>query len=501
MKRTATLLSCLLVGDGLLPGIAYSAEWQREVAVHVSSYLSDNVCLRNTDKDARAAATITPDIFVRGEGARASLYLAAAVEYNSLGDSSLECGRGAAGLGGNRKAWIPSVRYLGDLEVVDNWLTLESDAFVGRNPIDPFAAGGRDNLSGRDNTNIIYDYGVGARIEQRVFDDADMLLRYRYSQQYNDANLYGDSSEDSVEFDLGTERSGNRFTTGVAGRYSKVKYDKTDRNLAFDNTLASAEIRAALVLTSTWQINALVGEEWNEFTSIRDDVDGSYWDAGLRWTPNSRIEVAIGTGERFFGSTPRAHIRYYHKRSELTASYTRTLTFPRNLRTADIFDDPLVPDIGGDPDFGQLPGDPLTVDGQPTFIGNTPIINKRLALRYRFTGRRTTISLGAANSEQVRTEDAAEAEFSDVSLTFSRSLSPTLSGNARLSWSEREGEGSIVGRFGQRSQTWRAGVGLSRLLGNNTTLSLNYLYTKQDSEFDLNRYRENRLMLSIRHQF
>lgn len=500
MKCPATLLTCELIGAALLPGAVCGAEWQREAGVSMSAYISDNVCLRDSDKDVRGAATITPDVYLRGEGARASLYLAGAVEYNSLADSDLDCGRGPAGRG-NRQAVVPRLRYRGDLEVIDNWLTLESDAFVGRNPIDPFAAGGRDNLNARDNTNITYHYGVGALLERPVFDAADLRLRYRYSEQYNEVNVLGDSSEDRVEFDLGTERSGNRFTTGVAGRYSNVQYEASDQGPAFDNTLSSAEIRAALQFNPAWQINGLVGEEWNEFTSARDDVDGGYWDAGVRWTPNDRIEVSVGTGERFFGTTPRALVRYHHKRRELVVSYERTLTFPRNLRTAGNFDDPLVPGIGGDPNFGQLPGDPLMVDGQPTFLGNTPVINERLAMRYRFTGRRTTITFAAANSEQERTEDGGEAEFSDVSLTFSRSLSATLTGNARLSWSEREGQGGNVGPFGQRSQTWRAGVGFTRQLGNDTTVTLGYQHARQESDFVLNRYSENRVTLSIRHQF
>ena len=39
-------------------------------------------------------------------------------------------------------------------------------------------------------------------------------------------------------------------------------------------------------------------------SSFRDDIDGSFWDVGFRWTPNSRTTVDVGVGERFFGSNP-----------------------------------------------------------------------------------------------------------------------------------------------------------------------------------------------------
>ncbi len=337
-------------------------------------------------------------------------------------------------------------------------------------------------------------------MQRQLFDNTRMSLRYRYDEQFNELNLYGDSSEDQVFFDLGMIPGTSRFTAGVSGRYSKVRYDTSDTTPAFDNKLSSAEVRGSLRLTYAWHLDALGGEEWNEFTSARDDVDGTYWDAGVRWTPNPRVEVAVGTGERFFGKTPRASLRYRHKRSEVTASYARTLTLPRNLRAANTgVDGPLDPDA--DPDFGQLPGEPPVFGGEPTFIGNSPLLDERFTLRYRFAARRTTISISASDSQQTRTEDLDEARFSAAGITVSRLLSRVTTASARLSWSEREGEGRNVGPFGERSETWRLGLGLSRQLGNHTKLRLGYQHTSQRSDFSLNRYDENRVTLSISHEF
>jgi uncharacterized protein (PEP-CTERM system associated) len=504
MKPATVLLAGTLAGGVLLAQGLLAAEWQREAGISVGAYVSDNICLSDEDIKAWGAGTVTPDINIRGQGTRSTVFLEAAVEYNSLADSNLNCPSGLRLSRSNRVSLIPSLRYLGDLEVIDDWLTLESEAFVGRNPIDPFAPGGSDNFNGRNNINITYQYGAGAVIQRRIFDNADMRLRVRHSEQHNEVNLLGDSKENRGEFDFGTERGSNRFSMGVAGRYSKVMNEGRDNVPAFDNTLASAEIRATLRLSSAWQINGLTGEEWNEYTSALPEVDGTYWDAGLRWTPNERLEISVGHGERFFGVTPRMSIRYRHIRSELSASYARSLTFPRNLRAAALdLDDPFNVDSGidADPDFGQLPGDPMTAFGELTFIGTSPIINERLTLRYRFSGRRTTITVAAADSRQVRTEDLGEATFSDLGVTFSRDLSTSLAANARLSWSETEGQGGNVGIFGQNSVTWRAGFGFSRSLGSSTTMNVGYQYTRRESDFVFNQYNENRVTLSARHQF
>jgi hypothetical protein len=498
MKPATRLFCGLLLGASLVTEGLLAAEWQREAGVSLRTYYSDNICLSDDDHVERGGAMVTPNLQVNGQGDRGNLSLNAAVTYDSLADSSLECETGQRRQLTNRESVIPSLRYLGDFELIEDWLTLESDAFIGRNPIDPFAAGRIDQFNGRDNVNITYQYGAGATLQRRLFDSADMRLRVYHNEQYNRVNQIGDSSEDRGEFDLGTERSGNRLTVGVAGRYSEVTFDSNGLRPAFVNTLSSAEVRAALRLSSSWEVNALVGEDWNEFISYRSDIEGSYWDAGLRWTPNERVEVALGTGERFFGSTPRASIRYQNRRNEVTADYARSVTFPRNLRAP-----ALDPDDPFGLDFGLLPSDPLYFTGDLTFIGNTPIINERLSVRYRYSARRTGITISASDSRQLRLEDAGEADFSSLGLIVTRSLAANLTGNFRVSWNETDGRGNGAGFFGQHSEWRRAGVGVERRLGNSTTISLGYDHINADS--DDNRpffeFEENRVTLTLRYQF
>lgn len=483
---------------GLLATLpALSAEWETNAGMSVGGYYSDNICLAPNDKESKAVATARPDVSVTGRGARGNLNLQAAVEYNSLGDSDLECETGQASNLSNRKSFIPSVRFNSDYELVENWLQLDAAASARENALNPFGPPGTGN--GRDNTNIVYDYTVGALLQRRLAQAANLRLRYAYNEQFNDADIYGNSDEDRVEFDLDTLPGAGRLSAGLGGQYSKINYEATDFQPAFDNELSNAEFRLGFQVLDSLQLNGLAGEEWNEFTSQRDDIDGSYWDVGVRWTPNSRVEVNVGTGERFFGSTPRADIRYRHKRSELSASYVRSLTLPRTLRGADAsLVDPNDP-FG--PGFGELPGDLLGNEGLPTFIGNSPVLDERFELRYRFEARRSSATFSASDSQQQRADDGAKGTFRDAGVTFTRNLSSTLSVNARLRWDEREGEGGNFGGFGQNSESWLAGLGLTRQLGNDTTLTLAYQFLTQDSDFALNNYDENRITFNVRHAF
>lgn len=487
-----TLVGCTVISGVLLAQATVAAEWETGAGVAVGAYYSDNICLAPSGEQGKWVATARPDVSVQGRGARGNVSLDAAAEYNSLGNSGVECTTGQGGNVTNRESVIPSVRFASDYELIDDWLELQATAFAGRNAINPFAPGGTDGFGDRDNSNITYRYEVGAVVQRRLAQAADMRLSYTYDEQFNSVGQFGDSSEDRARFDLDTIPGSGRISAGVGANYSNVSYEESDNRSAFDNELSSAEFRSGLQLATSWQVNALVGEEWNEFTSTSDDIDGSYWDVGVRWTPNSRIEVNVGSGERFFGSTPRADIRYRHKRSELSASYARTLTFPRNLRAADNgFDDPLLP----------LPGDLGTIEGLPTFTGNSLLLDERVSMQYVFTARRSTLTLAVSESQQTRFEDDSEATFRQVSIAATRQLSNVLSANARLGWDEREGQGEGVGIFGEQSDTWRLRAGLSHRVGNDTTISINYDYITRNSGTTLNEYDENRISFSVRHGF
>lgn len=481
----------------LLSCSASAAEWERSAGISVGGYYSDNICLSNFDEQGDYVGTATPDVRLNGTGSRASLSLDARVELNTLDNLDVDCPSGGQGaqLTG-RESVIPSGRFQSELEIVENWITLDADAFAGQNPINPFAPGGEDAINGRRNTNITYRWGLGATAARQFNSTTEFYLRYNYNEQSNDAGILGDSTEDRWEGHFGMVPGTSRLTTSISGQYSEVEFEDSIQRPAFTNELSSAQVNAALQLNRQLQLNGYVGEEWNVFTSARDDIDGEFWDVGFRWTPNSRVTVDAGVGERFFGSTPRASIQYRHKRSLLQANYVRTLQFPRDLRApgAD-------PDDPFDPDLGVLPGDPVAGSGTPTFIGQSPVLNEQFTLSYSFQARRTGFSLSASDSQQTQVETLGEATFSSVQGTATRQLSTISSVNVRLRFRESEGEGGNVGFFGQSAKSWTAGVAYQRSLGVATTVSLAWQYIDQQSDFALNEFAENRLSLTIRHDF
>ncbi|MEM6484917.1 MAG: TIGR03016 family PEP-CTERM system-associated outer membrane protein [Pseudomonadota bacterium] len=478
-----------------------SAEWVTQPAVSASSYYTDNVCLAPDDEEGKFVGIFTPSIRMSGTGARARMALQAAAQYNTLGDSDIRCNN--QGFGGNlrnREAWVPRVNFAASVDAVDNWLVLDATARASQNPINPFAAGGSENLNALGNTNITYQYGAGATISRQYRNNLNYLLRYNYTEQYNSVNVgFGDSQQDLVVFDAGMIPTATRLSFRVAAQYQEVTFEEQGVLPEFTNRLARAELQSIFRLTRDWSLDAKVGEEDNVFTSQSDDVDGSYWDAGVRWTPNARISVGAGYGERFFGNAPRADVSYRHKRSLITASYLRSVQFPRNLRAGDQRD---LPDNIDPEDPSFLPGDDIGSISTPTFVGNQPILNDRFILRYLFTARRTVFSLALSESEQTVFANEREGSFRSALASVTRRLSQKSDAFLRFRWQENQQSNTLPGeQEAQGFEIYQYTAGLSRRLSPQSRAVLQYRYSDQSGNQRANSFIEQRLTLSLTYNF
>ena len=89
--KTHTLLALVgLLGGGVLAPAVAAAEWQKDAGISVGGYYTDNVCLAPRGKEDKWVGNVRPDVSIDGQGARGSLSLNAAADYNSLGDSDLD---------------------------------------------------------------------------------------------------------------------------------------------------------------------------------------------------------------------------------------------------------------------------------------------------------------------------------------------------------------------------------------------------------------------------
>lgn len=476
-------------------GPVMAAEWSNSASITPGITYTDNVCLSESDTKDEWIGTVTPAGSITGRGARANVSLSGSVEFNSLSDSDLRDLGCTGGEFGNRGQFAPDVRGSADAILVEQWLFIDAAASATQNTVTPFASGGSDPFDRTGNTNTTYDYAVSPYVQRRFGDTAELILRYTWDDQYNTSDVIQDSSQESVEASLSSVPGVARFSWGVQGSYVETKYDENDFDSQLNNQseLRSAQINVGYQLNRPWQLNGFYGREWNDFVSSQDEIDGSFWDVGFRWTPSARTIVEAGIGERFFGTNPRFLLEQRHKRYTFSAIYAKTLTYDRDIRTQSNIP-PLNPDFPPAPDLGQ----------GITTVSTSPILDERFSLALSFQGRLTRWSASAYQSDQTREDGGVilgftEAVYRGVSLSLSREVSSQINVSSTLSWSEEEpkDDADDSGQIFQSSETWAGSVRVSRSLSQRTSLGLAYQYTDRQSDSFFNSYTENRVTLDL----
>lgn len=480
----AIAVGCAL---GLQAQSPVAAEWTTSAAVAPRVVYTDNVCLTDSGEEDEIYGVITPSFGIEGKGRRANVSLQASVDASTLSDGDLRdkgCDNARGDL--DRDEYLPDVRAAADATLVDQWLYLDLRGTATQNDVNPFAAGGDDVADRRGNVNTTYRYVVSPYIKRRFKNAAELTLRYAYDDQSNSKDTVIDSTEESANILFSGGSDFHPLSWSLQGDYSNVEYDDSnDRDFQDDSELKSAQVNLGYQLTRQWQVNGFYGDEWNDFVSSRDEIDGTYWGAGLTWTPNERARFSAGTGDRFFGTTPWFNADYRHKRSRFTVDYSQTLTYNRNIRT-----------LGVDDGLG----------GQPTTLTDSPLLDERLTLSYRFTGRRFSFGLIGNYSDQTREGEngfagsefqAEEARFTGLRMTASRSLARNLTVRAATGWRKEEPKGDSSD-FLRESETWDAGVAVDRVLTDRLTATLQYDYVDRQSDNRFDEYQENRVIFSVR---
>lgn len=466
----------------LTPGLAMAAEWKTNAGLRIGEAYTDNVGLDDSDKEGEFITTVTPDLSLEGKGARANIKLLGVVEFNDVG--------------GDADSYNPQLQADADVELIKDFFFVEGDASARQTAIDPFSASGDTSLNERDNKTTTYQYGVSPYISARLKSFAVAQLRYRYDDQINRGEEVDDSTRESANFSLNSGPDFTKITWGFLGNWSKTNFDDQSGEVSAtessDNELISATLRLGYRINRKWQLTTSYGKEWNDFISNRD-TDDKTWTLGLVWTPTSRTKLDVDYGERFFGKTPALKFTHKHKHSTIKVNYLRELTDSRSIRQQqiplsdlDIFDQ--LVDAFGDSVLEQ------------SIILTTPVnvtlVNEQFDVSYSLKGKRTTIDIKGYQSKQIR-EDlvSTESTFNRFSISADRKLSSRLSANGRISWDERENEQS------EKADTYRYSLGLTQKIGPNTNLSCNYTFSQRDSDLIDDDYDENKINLSIRHNF
>ena len=476
-----------------------AADWTTTTGLSVTERYTDNVELVDKGKESELVTVVAPNLTLKGVGGKLKVDLTAALEYNDAG--------------GSGDSVNPRFSGNSNAELVDDRLFFDARASAVQNRIDPFRPAGFDNLSrsrpadGRGlrdgNTSTTYSYVLNPYLRGHFKDFANMRLGYTFDDQLNSSNTrddplssggdLSDSSRQAVDFNLDSGTDFALLSWGVAANYSKTDYDgSSDTGQSSDSELMSTDLRLGYRVSRKWQLRASVGKEWNDFNSVRSDVDGTRWDFGTVWTPNKRTSVNVGYGKRFFGGFPTLDVSYRRKRNVLTASYSKVLTDARTLRLQQIvFEDT---DPFGNP-VDPITGEPIPVSLVFVLPTDSQIVDERFKASWAIQGKRTTVTLKQEHSIQQTQDSREDTEYVTSSLSLSRTLSSKLSFDSSIHRSNQTNE------LNDDFNTWRFQMALNRRLGAKSNVRLGYTHADRDSDLVDDDYAENQINMTYRITF
>lgn len=484
---------------------ATSAQAVSEYSGGVRSQLifSDNICSTRDNPEFETIGVLTPYLDYLKTGRRLNIDLVAALEANTLDYDRLGCTSNAIrGLPYTSDNFVPRLNAQADAVLVKKWMYMDAGANIHQVSVNPFNENnGEDNISSSSNRSTLYNYYASPYLYHRWSNTAHFSARYTHDVQRNSRSELGNSTSDAVELMLGTVDDAYRFGATVTARDQTVKYDERFMGLARDSELSSLELMATYDLFRSLEMVGIVGRSKNDFIAARPDIDGTYWSAGFRFSPQSRTYLEVLVGERFFGDTYSLDFRHRMRRGIFTASYGKTITFDRDLRANAGFNGVL--DEEGflvDPVTGEL----LPVDGTPTTITTSPMLNERASVAYTVTGRRSTLSFAVNYSDQTRFVDNGQNRFYSTSVTFRRQLGSLNSVVVRGNWRDYErvnvGAQQVLDAY-RDQRLFVATLGVKRRLSHRMDGRITYTHTRRNGDNSTLNYAENRVTLGLDYRF
>lgn len=467
-------LTLLLSGSALavIPPVVAAADWIIAPAVRVEQIYTDNALLSDVDEQSESITRIRPSISIYRHGARASVDVNYAPEYNRYWQDTQD------------NELVHFLRADGKLELMEDHLFLDGWGSADITNLSSTSRTGIDSLTGRTDSTEVYTAGVSPYFTTRMGNFASLEARYTADTVNYSASTVDDNKGQRADMVLGSGSAFNNQVWELSAMKNIVNYDSLDD----DNEATLFRAEFIQQLTNQWALSFAAGhEEYN--LAVTTDSDGTLWRVGVIYTPNPRTRLAVGGGERAFGNDYFLDFNHRSPHTIWTANYRRDYTSAR--------DEVIRPSLFERQDaFGNLVRDPVL--DNPTVGGrvNSPTLGPEYYEIDQFTTAfnletgRTRLNLSGSHTKRIYEISINDTRDLSLSAGASRDLGQRLSGNVRLGWLDHKEE---ILNYKQ----WLASIGVGYSLGINSSLGMTVAHLKRNAETDPASYQENRFGINF----
>lgn len=155
-------------------------------------------------------------------------------------------------------------------------------------------------------------------LEQRI-GAADLLLEASYIDTSYDDPLIQDNESKSARFSLTNVDRQEGIAWGLSYSYLELEYE-----LSPGWEFQRASLDLGYWVNGTTRLFAVGGAE-TPIEDIREsNLDDEFWEAGLQYRPNERLDLELAAGERSYGRSFRLDLNYQLRRGFTALTYAET---------------------------------------------------------------------------------------------------------------------------------------------------------------------------------
>jgi uncharacterized protein (PEP-CTERM system associated) len=470
--------------------------------IRVGAIYTDNLRLDPSNEEHDAAAELTPGISIRADGNR----LDASLDYQMQNFTFLK--------NSNANNTAHQLNATAAAELAKNFLFLDARSAVGQAVVDADERISLNNFNTSGNRTDFYSYTLSPYLQNHFGGYANGILRYTHSQLAYDEGP-SDSIRNGVDASLVSGRRFKQVSWFANYSYNNIDYDDSSRqNDRFEN--ANGEIRHGL--SKDFSLVAQAGRSNDDLQSSRDVETGTYWAVGGFWQssrfwslealsgknlttasvglyPTVRTSLLVNYRDRDVGLNPgeRWTVDFDHRsrRTVWNARYFEDTTTEQQRRreTINTF-------FGVDPITGEnpdpQPGD-VSVPVQTEIISLSDEVEERKRASGTFgmnTGRsgvRVTIFHETREGLDSREEEKTQGARGSWNRRLASRTNSILTGSFQR----------ITGDDRDDRDFWYINASLIRRISRKLTGTLDYRFTRQDSDNDQNDYDENHVIARL----
>lgn len=377
-------------------------------------------------------------------------------------------------------------------ELVENIFFVDADAAISRELVDARSRPSARGVDRSDDLATVQRYRVSPFFQYRfgrvVNNETRLSVGY--------VDIGGDEDEEALTYSASTEFTNAVPAARLGWRLASLYeiQDPGDEVEEFERF--TNEVNTRLALDRTYALLATVGHDSLDDAAVDDLPDGVFWNVGLGYTPNPRLDASVTYGRRYDNGDFGLNIDYdISETARFRARFDQTLETEEQLLLRDL----TFLDVN---DEGQL------IDTRTDEILETTAdlfgLEADVFLRNRFdtdlvlNRRRNTFRLGGfyESREVLSTPTFTERGYGG-SASWRRQLNRRTSGIVDLQY-ERVDFDTEGGRI---DDLYTVRTSLSHNLGEGVSVFFGYVFQHQESTAENQTATENLLILSLTKRF